>query len=341
MARAAGPRGPKRARLAVLAAIALAAAAALSQSAGSTAAILSGSPRAVGPSRAGAGSIRISSTMEPADHATALAASDASGPSGATGQTGASGPTGPTSPTPPARYRVVGCRSHGDVAYLHGPDRREVAIGFDDGPAPDTPAFVGMLERSRAHATFFMIGDQVTRAYRATMLRELRDGDVLGDHTFTHPYLTSSPDVRGQLEDTIRAIHGLTGYTPCVFRPPYGAYDSSIIATARSLGLATVLWNVDPSDYTQPGTATIEQRVLEQVQAGSIVISHDGGGPRGQTLAAYPKIIAALRARGYRIVTIPELLGFRPVYNPCIRLCDGIGVPRSAVPRDAIIERAP
>ena len=111
--------------------------------------------------------------------------------------------------------------------------------------------------------------------------------------------------------------------------------------TARSLGLATVLWNVDPSDYTQPGTAAIVRRVLAQVQPGSIIISHDGGGPRGQTLAAYPTIIAALRARGYRIVTIPELLGFRPVYAPCIRLCDGIGIARGPLPRHAIIERAP
>jgi hypothetical protein len=77
------------------------------------------------------------------------------------------------------------------------------------------------------------------------------------------------------------------------------------------------------------------------VQPGSIIISHDGGGPRGETLAAYPTIISALHARGYHIVTIPELLGFRPVYRPCILLCDGIGVPHAQVPRDAIIERAP
>jgi peptidoglycan/xylan/chitin deacetylase (PgdA/CDA1 family) len=246
------------------------------------------------------------------------------------------------SPTPStALYRVVGCRSRGDFAYSHGPSRHEVAIGFDDGPFPDTPAFVRMLARSDAQATFFMIGEQVTATYRSTLLRELREGDVLGDHTFTHPDLTRTANVRGQLESTIAAIRALSGYTPCVFRPPYGDYNQSVIQTARSLGLATVTWNVDPSDYLQPGTGTIEQRVLAQVQPGSIIISHDGGGPRGQTLAAYPVIIAALRQRGYRIVTIPQLLGFRPVYVPCIRLCDGIGVPRRQVPREAIIERAP
>jgi hypothetical protein len=126
-----------------------------------------------------------------------------------------------------------------------------------------------------------------------------------------------------------------------VFRPPYGAYDSSIVQIARSLGLATVLWNVDPSDYTLPGVSAIKQRVLAQVQPGSIIISHDGGGPRGQTLAAYPSIIAALRARGYRIVTIPQLLGFRPVYVPCTGRCDGIGVARAELPGNAIVEGAP
>jgi peptidoglycan/xylan/chitin deacetylase (PgdA/CDA1 family) len=244
-------------------------------------------------------------------------------------------------PGAPARYRVVGCRSRGTDAYRHGPRRREVAFGFDDGPWRDTGAFVAMLERSHAPATFFVIGRQLGPRYRATLLRELRDGDVLGDHTFNHPDLTRSGQVLGELRQTIGAIRALSGYRPCVFRPPYGAYDGAVLRTARSLGLATVLWNVDPADYTLPGAGAIARRVLAQVQPGSIVISHDGGGPRGQTLAAYPSIIAGLRSRGYRIVTIPELLGFRPVYVPCVRLCDGIGVPRAALPRDAIVERAP
>ena len=261
--------------------------------------------------------------------------------SGTTHTTGTTGTTGSPLPELKALYRVAGCSSHGLSAYTHGPGTREVAVGFDDGPWADTAAFVTMLERSHARATFFMIGDQVNSRYRPTLLRELRNGDVLGDHTFTHPFLTQTANVRGQLEQTIDVIHTLTGYTPCVFRPPYGAYDTSIIDTARSLGLATVLWDVDPSDYLQPGTSAIVERVLAQVRPGSIIISHDGGGPRAQTLAAYPTIFSRLRSEGYRIVTIPELLGFRDVYVPCIRLCDGIGVRRSEVPKGALIERAP
>ncbi len=250
-----------------------------------------------------------------------------------------------TPATPPSSqrplYRITGCRSTGDVAHRSGPPRREVAIGFDDGPAPDTSRFVKMLEAARVRATFFMIGREVSAAYRSVMLRELRDGDVLGDHTFTHPALTRVADVREQLQRTIGVIRSLTGYTPCVFRPPYGDYDANVLQTARSLGLATVLWNVDPTDWAQPPTQTIVSRVLEQVQPGSIIISHDGGGPRGNTLAAYPRIFAALRRRGLRIVTIPELLGYRPVYVHCLKLCGGLGVPRSKLPRNALIVRAP
>ncbi len=241
-----------------------------------------------------------------------------------------------------ALYRIVGCVSSGTLARRSGPARHEVAIGFDDGPAADTPSFVRMLERSHARATFFVIGRQLDSASRPTLLRELRDGDTLGDHTFNHPDLVlHGVDVRRELGSTIAAIRAQTGYTPCLFRPPYGAFDRTVVKTARSLGLSTIMWNVDPSDYTQPGTTAITQRLLAQVRPGSIIISHDGGGPRGQTLAAYPTVIAKLHARGYRIVTIDELLGYRPLYAPCAKLCDGLGVPRALVPRNAIVRKTP
>ncbi len=247
----------------------------------------------------------------------------------------------PPKPPQPQLYRVVGCRSAGTAAHRGGPPRREVAIGFDDGPWTETAAFVSMLERVKARVTFFMIGRQITAADHSLLLRELRDGDVLGDHSYSHPDLATSGEVRSQLLLTAERIRAVSGYTPCVFRPPYGDYNASVLRTARSLGLSTVLWNVDPSDYTQPGTRAIEQRVLAQVRPGSIIISHDGGGPRGQTLAAYPGIIEKLRARGYRIATVLEMLGYRPVYVPCIELCDGIGRPRNQLPRGAIIAKAP
>jgi peptidoglycan/xylan/chitin deacetylase (PgdA/CDA1 family) len=238
---------------------------------------------------------------------------------------------------PKVRYRAVGCRPKGGArAIFSGPERRAVAIGFDDGPSSYTPAFLRMLERAHVRATFFMVGDEVTRHYRPTLRRELRDGDVLGDHTWSHPDLRRVGDVRHQIESARRAIFRQTGYRACVFRPPYGGYDDSIVQTSRALGMATVLWNVDPTDWGLPGTAAIEQRVLAQVRPGSIIISHDGGGPRGETLAAYPHIIAALRHRGYRIETIPQLLGFRTVYKRCSSRCDGRAL-RGRLPRGSIV----
>lgn len=238
----------------------------------------------------------------------------------------------------PLRYRPVGCRvTGGEVAHFQGPNRREVALSFDDGPFPLTSRFVRMLRANGAVATFFMIGEQVNPSYRATLREELRNGDALGDHTWTHPDLLESDEVFSQLKGTREVIRRETGYMPCVFRPPYGDYDGSVIHTARSLGLATILWDVDPSDYTLPGVAAIEQRVLAQVRPGSIILSHDGGGPRQETLAAYPYIIRKLRERGYRFVTVPQLLGFKTVYRPCRLRCEGAAI-TGRPPRGSIIE---
>jgi peptidoglycan-N-acetylglucosamine deacetylase len=237
------------------------------------------------------------------------------------------------------RYRPVGCvRSGPELVYRHGARRRQVALSFDDGPSPLTQRFVEMLKANHAVATFFMVGDQLSVRYRGDLQTELRDGDALGDHTWNHPNLLSVGGTRGQLQRTIEAIRGLSGYTPCVFRPPYGAYDAAVVRTAGSLGLATILWEVDPSDYALPGVRAIEQRVLAQVRLGSIVLSHDGGGPRTQTLQAYPEIIKGLRARGYRFVTVPQLLGFRSVYRRCLKECGEAAI-AGPPPAGAIVER--
>lgn len=239
----------------------------------------------------------------------------------------------------PLRYRPVGCVVRGpERAYTHGPRRRVVALSFDDGPSTYTRSLVRMLEARGVPATFFMIGEQVTSTYRPVLLKELRDGDALGDHTWSHPNLLATGAVRVQLLRARSAIAALSGYAPCVFRPPYGDYDSSVISVARSLRLATIMWEVDPADWTRPGVAAIERRVLAQVRPGSIVLSHDGGGPRAQTLAAYPTIIAALRRRGYRFLTVPELLGFHEIYRRCRLRCGGAAI-EGRPPPGSIIEK--
>lgn len=262
----------------------------------------------------------------------------------AAGCLGVAGVAGPSAAaTRPAsrsriRYRPVGCRAlGGEVAHFRGPARREVALSFDDGPSAYTRQFVRMLRANGAVATFFMIGEQVSPGFRATLREELHNGDALGDHTWTHPDLVESDEVFSQLKGTREVIRRETGYSPCVFRPPYGDYDASVIRTARTLGLATILWDVDPVDWSLPGVGAIEQRVLAQVQPGSIILSHDGGGPRQETLQAYPYIIRRLRERGYRFVTVPQLLGFKTVYRRCTLRCEGAAI-EGRPPAGSIIE---
>jgi peptidoglycan/xylan/chitin deacetylase (PgdA/CDA1 family) len=239
----------------------------------------------------------------------------------------------------PVRYRPVGCVARGgDVAHFNGPSRRLVALTFDDGPSTLTLRFVRMLRAERVVATFFMLGDRLSRQDRSLLHEELRDGDALGDHSWSHPDLALSGEVFGQLRATKRLIAKLSGYTPCVFRPPYGAYDRAVVQTARSLGLATVIWDVDPRDWALPGTGAIEARVLAQTRPGSIILSHDGGGPRGQTLAAYPRIVAALRRRGYRFVTVPQLLGYRTIYRRCRGRCEESAI-KGSPPPGSIVEQ--
>lgn len=242
---------------------------------------------------------------------------------------------------PAVRYRPVGCIASGPLtARRNGPRRRVVALSFDDGPGTLTLSFVRMLRAAHAVATFFMIGEQISAAERPLLREELRDGDALGDHTWSHPDLVGSGEVADQLSRTKRAIEQLSGYSPCVFRPPYGAYDDAVIRAARALGLATVTWDVDPSDWALPGTRAIVARVLAQVQPGSVVLSHDGGGPRGETLAAYPSIVSALRRRGYSFVTVPQLLGFRTVYEACRGRCGEAAI-QGPPPPGSIVEGGP
>jgi peptidoglycan-N-acetylglucosamine deacetylase len=186
---------------------------------------------------------------------------------------------------------------------------RELALTFDDGPGPYTPRVLDVLERFRVHATFFEIGEML-RYFSASTLRELRDGDVIGDHTETHPEMArlSAHRQREELFEQIARIELLGGPRPVLFRPPYGSYDATTMRELRKLHLLMVLWSVDTEDYLQPGVSAIVQRALAGAHPGAIILMHDAGGTRTQTIEALPTIIRRLRARGYRLVTVPQLL---------------------------------
>ena len=195
-----------------------------------------------------------------------------------------------------------------------GGDRgRDIALTFDDGPGPYTPALLDVLERFHVHATFFAIG-MMERYFSASTVRELRDGDVVGNHTETHPELALL-GARAQYEELyeqIARIELLGGPRPDLFRPPYGSYDATTMRELRRLHLLMVLWSVDTGDYLRPGVGVIVERVLAGAHPGAIILMHDGGGDRSQTIAALPEIITKLRARGFHLVTVPQLLAADP-----------------------------
>ncbi|HLM84654.1 MAG TPA: polysaccharide deacetylase family protein [Solirubrobacteraceae bacterium] len=186
---------------------------------------------------------------------------------------------------------------------------RDIALTFDDGPGPYTPGVLSVLEHYHVRATFFEVGAML-RYFSASTVREVRDGDVIGDHTETHPFLAtlSRHDQREQLFEQIARVELADGPRPLLFRPPYGSYNATTMRELRSLHLLMVLWSVDSEDYLQPGVATIVQRALAGAHPGAIVLMHDAGGTRTQTIEALPIIIRELRARGFHLVTVPQLL---------------------------------
>ena len=191
--------------------------------------------------------------------------------------------------------------------------KREVALTFDDGPGPYTPKILRVLDRARAPATFFVIGEWARR-YPQYVRAETRAGCEVGDHTETHPFMSALPaaEQRVQIVDAGLAIQRAGAPFPHLWRPPYGAFNGATLAILRELKMLVVLWTVDTSDYARPGVARIAYTAISGARPGAIILMHDGGGNRSETLAALPRIIAALRRHGYRLVTISQLLADDP-----------------------------
>jgi peptidoglycan-N-acetylglucosamine deacetylase len=192
-------------------------------------------------------------------------------------------------------------------------NKLEVALTLDDGPwpysGPGTLKFLDLIKSKGAHETIFMIGQQIGDLPSA-LVNEVSNGDQVGNHTWTHPDLTtlSAAEVQSQLTQTTAKIKSTCGQTPKVFRPPYGATNATINQQARSLGLVPILWSIDSEDWTLPGVPTIVNNVMSQIHPGAIVLMHDGGGDRTQSYQALSQILDQLKAKGYSVVTIDQLV---------------------------------
>ncbi|MDQ2817431.1 MAG: polysaccharide deacetylase family protein [Candidatus Eremiobacteraeota bacterium] len=193
--------------------------------------------------------------------------------------------------------------------------QKVVALTYDDGPNPPyTTEIVDYLHSVHVPATFFVVGRAV-RKYPEVVRLEAKDGDAIGNHTWDHAHLVleSRRHIERELNDAEAAIVSAAGVRTHIFRPPFGARDFAVIRVAHKLGYQVIMWSVPlPRDWAGPPPPIIAKRVLPYVKDGSIIALHDGnrgkGGNRASTVAATKLIVTALKAKGYRFVTVPELV---------------------------------
>ncbi|HUA75024.1 MAG TPA: polysaccharide deacetylase family protein [Solirubrobacteraceae bacterium] len=197
----------------------------------------------------------------------------------------------------------------GKPIYCAGHRSHELALTFDDGPGPYTHLVLDKLRKHRLSATFFIVGRNIPLVPGITR-RERAQGAV-GDHTFTHPDLTTlgSSDAEAQIVRTQSALARASGGPVSLFRPPYGAHDATVDAIARSHHLLEILWNVDSADSLGADYAQIERNVIAGLRPGAIILMHEN---RGQTVRALLAIFAALQRKHLHAVSVPQLLADDP-----------------------------
>lgn len=194
----------------------------------------------------------------------------------------------------------------------------QVALTFDDGPDPKwTPRILDVLKENGVRATFFLVGVNAEK-YPGLVRRIVAEGHEIGNHTYYHPNLAVCwPEhVRLELNATQLLLEEITGRSTTLFRPPYNADTSpsslaelAPLQIANEMNYLVVLENIDPQDWARPGAGVILQRIRQQRRDGSIILLHDAGGDRSQTVAALPEIIDWLRTRGDTIVPLSTLIG--------------------------------
>ena len=220
---------------------------------------------------------------------------------GGTSKPGAAGPPGGRHPG--RKGRAPGA---GRPMYNVDDGPEAIALTIDDGPSPVyTPQILDLLAKYRIAATFSMIGVQVDQ-YPGIARDVAAAGHTIMNHTWQHSDLPALPAaaVRAQLDRATDAIHRATGEVPRYFRAPYGAWSRLVLQQCEQSGMTPVDWSVDPRDWTRPGVSFIVDNILRNTRTGSIILEHDGGGDRSETVAALEMVIPRLLDAGYH---------FRPV----------------------------
>lgn len=197
-------------------------------------------------------------------------------------------------------------RADADRPMLYVQDGpKAIALTIDDGPSPIyTPQILRLLDKYRVTATFSMIGIEVG-AFLGVAREVAAAGHIIANHTWTHPDLAFLPPlaVADQMNRATAAIHKATGRVPTLFRAPYGAWSPAVLKHCAQTGLTPVDWSVDPRDWSRPGVASIVSNIMDNTRTGSIILEHDGGGDRSETVAALKIVLPRLLAAGYHFRT--------------------------------------
>lgn len=193
------------------------------------------------------------------------------------------------------------------VSHVNVPGKY-VALTFDDGPnATYTPQVLDILRRNGARATFFVLGQNAARN-KSILARAVAEGHEIANHTYSHIKMTAVGRATSQreIEQTNEIIKSATGYYPTTMRPPYGAINSGLVDMVyNNYGMHAVLWDVDTRDWQHPGVSTVVQRAVGNARSGSIILLHD---IHASTLAAVEEIVTGLQARGFKLVTVSQLI---------------------------------
>lgn len=184
---------------------------------------------------------------------------------------------------------------------------RTVVLTFDDGPdARWTPAVLKVLREHDVPAMFFVVGEMAVEN-RKLLAKMAEQGHVVGNHSWNHPLLTSMSRsaVRSQMERTSKVIESAYGEPPGWFRAPYGAWDRKTYELGAEMGMEPMAWTVDTEDWSRPGTRAVVKAVEKGLANGVVVLQHDGGGDRDQSVAALRTYLPKLLDAGYH-VTVPR-----------------------------------
>ena len=182
-----------------------------------------------------------------------------------------------------------------------------IALTFDDGPGPHTAHLLDILDQYGAKATFFLIGSKVSS--QANVVRSIQArGHQLGNHSWSHPELPKLPvdQIAGEVDRTNEAIKQVTGVTPAILRPPYGAVNGVVLEQLRLRGMSSILWSVDTRDWADRNSDIVCSRAVAGARPGAIILMHD---IHQTSVGAVPCILSALKQQGYLFVTVQGLIG--------------------------------